>query len=76
MCNIDGRGSIAGDWFYLVVVQFVFGLSHGWVSGCCMSGVPVWVEEEEREQAGAFMGGSLVGGLVVGSLLGLGAAQV
>jgi equilibrative nucleoside transporter 1/2/3 len=75
LCNIDGRGSIAGDWFYLIVVQFLFGLTHGWLSGTSMMGVPNWVEVEEREAAGAFMGMSLVIGLVAGSFLGLLAAQ-
>jgi equilibrative nucleoside transporter 1/2/3 len=75
MCNIDGRGSIAGDWFYLIVVQFLFGLTHGWLSGIAMMGVPNWVDVEEREAAGAFMGMSLVTGLVAGSFLGLLAAQ-
>jgi equilibrative nucleoside transporter 1/2/3 len=40
LCNIDGRGSFTGDWFYLVAVQFSFGLTHGWLSATSMSGVP------------------------------------
>ena len=76
ICNIDGRGSIAGDWFYLIVVQFMFGLTHGWLSGVSMMGVPNWVEVEERESAGAFMGMSLVTGLVAGSFLGVLVSQV
>lgn len=75
MCNINGRGSIAGDWFYLIVVQFLFGLTHGWLSGTSMMGVPVWVDQEERGAAGAFMGFTLVSGLVTGSVLGLVAAH-
>jgi equilibrative nucleoside transporter 1/2/3 len=74
MCNIDGRGSLVGDWFYLIIVQFSFGLTHGWLSGASMMGVPAWVNEEEREEAGAFMGMTLVTGLVVGSMIGLGLA--
>jgi equilibrative nucleoside transporter 1/2/3 len=75
MCNIDGRGSLAGDWFYLVIVQFGFGISHGWLSGSSMMGVPKWVAEEDCEEAGAFMGMTLVAGLVAGSMLGLLAAK-
>ena len=75
MCNINNRGSVAGDWFYLFVVQFLFGLTHGWLSGASMMGVPVWIDEEDREEAGAFMGMTLVYGLVAGSMLGLIAAQ-
>ncbi|PVH83763.1 hypothetical protein DL98DRAFT_512924 [Cadophora sp. DSE1049] len=71
MCNIDERGSFAGDWFYLICVQFMFGVTHGWLSGASMMGVPVWVPEEDREEAGAFMGMTLVTGLVAGSILGL-----
>jgi equilibrative nucleoside transporter 1/2/3 len=75
MCNINGRGSFAGDWFYLIVVQLGFGVSHGWLSGASMMGVPEWVAEEDREDAGAFMGMTLVSGLVAGSVLGLIAAR-
>jgi len=75
-CNVDGRGSFAGDWFYLIVVQLFFGLSHGWLSVASMSGIPTWVEEHEREATGAFMGQTIIAGLVVGSVLGLIAAQV
>ncbi|KAG0647438.1 Nucleoside transporter FUN26 [Hyphodiscus hymeniophilus] len=74
ICNIDGKGSPLGNWFYLFVVQFLFGLTHGCISALSMSGVPRWVEPEEREAAGAFMGLSLVFGLVAGSGLGLLAA--
>ena len=76
ICNVDGRGSFAGDWFYLVIVQFLFGVTHGWLSGASMMGVPVWIAEEDREDAGAFMGMTFVAGLVAGSILGLMAAQV
>jgi equilibrative nucleoside transporter 1/2/3 len=75
MCNINGRGSLFGDWFYLFVVQFGFGVSHGWLSGSSMMGVPKWVAEDDREEAGAFMGMTLVTGLVAGSILGLIAAR-
>jgi len=76
ICNVDGRGSFAGDWFYLVIVQFLFGVTHGWLSGASMMGVPVWIAEEDREDAGAFMGMTFVAGLVAGSILGLMAARV
>jgi len=49
-------------------VQFLFGLSNGYLGSSCMMGVEEWVEEEEREAAGGFMGLWLVGGLTVGSL--------
>jgi solute carrier family 29 (equilibrative nucleoside transporter), member 1/2/3 len=75
-CNIDGQGSFAGDWFYLVMVQFLFGVTHGWLSGASMMGVPAWIAEGDREDAGAFMGMTLVAGLVAGSILGLMAARV
>ena len=55
LCNIEGRGSFAGDWFYLMVVQLIFGLTHGYLSANTMAGIPSWVEDEEREDAGAFM---------------------
>ena len=70
LCNIHGKGAaIASDGFYLIIVQFLFGLSNGYLGSTCMMGAGEWVEVEEREAAGGFMGLMLVGGLTVGSLL-------
>lgn len=70
LCNIRGRGAvIASDFFYLFIVQFLFGMTNGYVGSTCMIGASEWVEAEEREAAGGFMGLMLVGGLTAGSLL-------
>lgn len=70
LCNIKGRGAIVNsDTFYLVVVQFLFGLTNGYLGSNCMMGASEWVAPEEREAAGGFMGLMLVAGLTVGSLL-------
>lgn len=70
LCNIRGQGAIVNsDFFYLVIVQLLFGLSNGYIGSTCMIGAGVWVEEEEREAAGGFMGLCLVGGLAFGSVL-------
>ncbi|KAL9113491.1 MAG: hypothetical protein Q9187_007619 [Circinaria calcarea] len=70
LCNIRGRGAIiASDFFYLFVVQFLFGITNGYLGSTCMIGASEWVEIEEREAAGGFMVLMLVGGLTVGSLL-------
>jgi len=70
LCNIRGRGAVvASDAFYLVVVQLLFGVSNGYLGSTCMMGAAEWVEPQEREAAGGFMGLCLVGGLTVGSLL-------
>ncbi|KAI4188799.1 MAG: hypothetical protein LQ348_003878 [Seirophora lacunosa] len=70
LCNVRGRGAaIQSDAFYLIVVQFLFGLSNGYIGSSCMMGASEWVEKEEREAAGGFMGLMLVGGLTTGSLL-------
>jgi len=70
LCNIHGKGAVvASDAFYLVVVQFLFGLTNGYLGSTCMMGAGEWVDVEEREAAGGFMGLMLVGGLTVGSLL-------
>lgn len=70
LCNIKGKGAVVpSDFFYLVVVQLGFGLSNGFLGSICMIGAGEWVEPEEREAAGGFMGLMLVGGLAVGSLL-------
>lgn len=70
LCNIDGHGAVINsDFFYLVVVQSLFGMSNGFVGSTCMMGAVEYVDPEEREAAGGFMGLMLVGGLTVGSLL-------
>jgi len=69
-CNIDGNGAVINsDFFYLVIVQLIFGLSNGFLGSTCMMGAIEYVEPEEREATGGFMGLMLVGGLTVGSLL-------
>ncbi|OJD12643.1 hypothetical protein AJ78_06798 [Emergomyces pasteurianus Ep9510] len=70
ICNINGRGAwINSDVFYLVIVQFLFGVSNGYIGGACMMGTAEWVAAEEREAAGGFMSFMLVAGLTLGSLL-------
>lgn len=69
LCNIDGRGAVVdNDFFYLLVVQLLFGLSNGYLGSICMISATEWVEPEEKEVAGGFMGLCLVAGLTVGSL--------
>ena len=73
LCNIHDRGAIVGtDFFYLVIVQFAFGLTNGLLGSLCMMGAGDWVGEGEREATGGFMGLSLVAGLSVGSLASFG----
>ncbi|KAI9723305.1 MAG: hypothetical protein M1812_001188 [Candelaria pacifica] len=70
LCNIRGDGAvIKSDTFYLIIVQFLFGTSNGYLGSSCMMGVGEWVDVGEREAAGGFMGLCLVAGLTVGSLL-------
>jgi equilibrative nucleoside transporter 1/2/3 len=73
LCNIPSSGGdrsakVQSDFFYLGVVQLLFGLSSGFVGSTCMMGAIEWVGVEEREAAGGFMGLCLVAGLTVGSL--------
>ncbi|PGH21633.1 hypothetical protein AJ80_03066 [Polytolypa hystricis UAMH7299] len=69
MCNVRGRGAVVdSDLFYLFIVQFLFGATNGYIGGSCMVGAGEWVDVEEREASGAFMGLMLVGGLTAGSL--------
>lgn len=70
LCNVHGKGAvISSDVFYLLVVQFFFGLSNGYVGTICMMSPVHWVEPEESEAAGSFMGLILCFGLATGSLL-------
>ncbi|PLB54831.1 hypothetical protein P170DRAFT_398617 [Aspergillus steynii IBT 23096] len=76
LCNIRGRGaSVPSDFFYLVIVQLLFGVSNGYLGSSCMMGAGHWVSEDEREPTGAFMGLMLVGGLTAGSLLSFGVSS-
>jgi len=70
LCNIHGRGAkVDSDFFYLGVVQLLFGVTNGYLGSSCMMGAVEWVDSDEREAAGGFMGLCLVAGLTVGSLL-------
>lgn len=76
LCNIGGRGAaVNSDFFYLVVVQLLFGMTNGYLGSNCMMGYTEWVEPEELEAAGGFMSLCLVGGLTTGSFLSFFAAQ-
>ncbi|KAL9612768.1 MAG: hypothetical protein Q9167_002653 [Letrouitia subvulpina] len=69
LCNVHGKGAaVNSDTFYLIFVQFLFGLTNGYIGSNCMMGIGVWVDTEEREAAGGFMGLMIIGGLTVGSL--------
>lgn len=77
LCNIRGRGALVNsDVFYLVVVQFLFGLTNGWLCSSSMIAAGEWVPEHEREAAGGFMGLCLTAGLTAGSLLSFTAAGI
>lgn len=73
MCNVNGQGGITplgrSDAFYLIVVQFGFGLTNGFLGSVCMMGAGQYVTVEEKGAAGAFMSMMLVAGLATGSLL-------
>lgn len=75
LCNVGGRGAVVrSDFFYLFVVQLLFGVTNGWLGSSCMMAAGEWVDEGEREAAGGFMGLCLVLGLTIGSLLSFTAA--
>jgi equilibrative nucleoside transporter 1/2/3 len=77
LCNIKGRGAmIPSDTFYLFGVQFLFGMTNGWLSSLCMTQAGECVEEGEREASGGFMALNLVAGLTVGSLLSFAVGKV
>lgn len=77
LCNIGGRSAVvSSDLFYLLVIQFPFGLTNGWLGSSAMMAAGEWVGDGEREAAGGFMGTCLVAGLTVGSLLSFTAAGI
>ena len=77
LCNIDNKGAVvSSDFFYLFVVQIVFGASNGWLGSSFMMSSGDFVDEGQREAAGAFMSLCLVVGLSVGSLLSFSVAGI
>lgn len=77
LCNLHGKGAVINsDVFYLLIVQFPFGFTNGWLGSNCMMAAGEWVEEGEREASGGFMGLALVAGLAFGSLLSFTAAGI
>lgn len=69
-CNVNAKGAvISSDFFYLFVVQLLFGVTNGYLASSCMMGAGHWVAVHEREAAGGFMNMMLVGGLAAGSVL-------
>jgi equilibrative nucleoside transporter 1/2/3 len=77
LCNLHGEGAVVkSDLFYLLVVQFPFGLTNGWLGSSAMMAAGEWVADDEREAAGGFMSLCLVAGLAAGSLLSFTAAGV
>lgn len=77
LCNIHGNGAVVNsDIFYLLLVQFPFGLTNGWLASNCMMAAGEWVDDGEREASGGFMGMCLVAGLTFGSLLSFTAAGI
>ncbi|KAK9333887.1 nucleoside transporter-domain-containing protein [Lipomyces starkeyi] len=68
LCNISGSGAaISSDGFY-IFLQLWFGITNGYISSCGMMGSESFVEEDEKEAAGGFMGLALNLGLAAGSL--------
>ncbi|KAK3302211.1 nucleoside transporter-domain-containing protein [Chaetomium strumarium] len=77
LCNLHGKGAVVeSDLFYLLLVQFPFGLTNGWLGSSSMMAAGEWVDEEEREAAGGFMGLCLIAGLAAGSVLSFSAAGI
>lgn len=70
LCNINGSGALVNsDFFYLFIVQLLFGATNGFLGTMCMMGAVEYVDVAEREATGAFMTLMLVAGLTAGSLL-------
>lgn len=77
LCNLHGSGAVVeSDLFYLLAVQFPFGLTNGWLGSSAMMAAGEWVGDDEREAAGGFMGLCLVAGLAAGSMLSFTAAGI
>ena len=60
MCNIKGHGAVISSDLFYWLVQFTFGMSNGWVGSNVMMSTPGWVDDDEKEASGGFMGISLL----------------
>ncbi|KAK9451726.1 nucleoside transporter-domain-containing protein [Limtongia smithiae] len=67
-CNIHGNGSVINSDFVYMMLQLLFGISNGYVASCTMMGAEFFVEQDEREATGGFMGLALNVGLAGGSI--------
>lgn len=59
LCNVKGQGAVVHSDAFYWLLQLAFGLSNGWVSSNCMMAAPAYVDEDEKEACGGFMGESL-----------------
>lgn len=66
-CNIKGEGAVVNSDLFYWTVQLMFGVTNGWIGSNCMMAAPEFVEEDEKEACGGYMGLCLVVGLAVGS---------
>ncbi|KAF2420303.1 nucleoside transporter-like protein family [Tothia fuscella] len=69
LCNVGGKGAVVGSDVFYLGLELLFGITNGYIGSTCMMGVVEYVDVEEREAAGGFMGLMLVAGLTTGSLL-------
>lgn len=69
MCNVGGRGAVVDSDIFYWLVELAFGFTNGWVGTSCMIIAPDYVDDDEKEACGGFMGLCLVLGLSTGSLL-------
>lgn len=69
MCNVGGRGAVVDSDAFYWLVELAFGFTNGWVGTSCMVVAPDYVDDDEKEACGSFMGLCLVLGLATGSLL-------
>lgn len=69
MCNVGGAGAAVNSDVFYWAVQLGFGFTSGWIGSSCMIVAPDYVDENEKEACGGFMGLMLVLGLALGSLM-------
>ncbi|TGZ80910.1 hypothetical protein EX30DRAFT_341237 [Ascodesmis nigricans] len=69
MCNFKGQGAVIQSDLFYWLIQLGFGFTNGWIGSNCMMAAPEYVEEDEKEACGGFMGMWLVFGLASGSLM-------
>ena len=68
MCNIRNHGAKIDSDLFFWAIQLSFGFTNGWIASNALMSAPDYVEEDQKEASGGYMGSTIMGGLTIGSV--------